>query len=123
MPSKKNAEFMSMLGVRISVGTICSILLAMCGRLASPLQEIMESLKKCKIIHVDETSISLRGKIVWIWIFHNPLTGESFFLLRPGRGTSAVIDVFGDIWNGTIVCHGWTAYKKHTIKRILGASH
>ena len=32
MSNKKNAEFMSMLGVRISVGTICSILLAMCGR-------------------------------------------------------------------------------------------
>ncbi len=66
MPNRKNAEYMGSLGVSMASGTIFAILVMVCGSLAAPAQSIMASISQAKVLHVDETSISLAGRKIWI---------------------------------------------------------
>ena len=66
----------------------------------------MKSIAEADIIHIDETSIKLAGITIWIWVFYNPVTGETLFLLRLIRGRDVVRKVLGDNWKGLIICDG-----------------
>ena len=59
---------------------------------------IMESVKTSDLLHVDETSFSLDGKNVWVWIFFNPRTGETLYVIRESRGKDIIREVLGSDW-------------------------
>ena len=83
----------------------------------APAKVIMERMCRASILHIDETSISLNGKNVWIWTFFNPKSGEVLFLIRPSRGADVVREVLGEDWQGTIVADGWSAYARYVVQR------
>ncbi len=65
---------------------------------------------------MDETSLSLNGKLVWVWIFFDPETGNTLFVIRPSRGGDVLREVIPE-WDGTIVSDGWGPYKKYRVQR------
>ena len=77
----------------------------------------MTSIASARILHIDETSISFAGVRIWIWVFLNPLTGETLYLLRPSRGRDVLEEVLGSGWKGTIVCDGHRSYSSYHIQR------
>ena len=93
MTYRKNTEHMASRGLSMTSGTIAAILLTVCSGLIGPAQEIMKSITKADIIHIDETSIKLAG--ITIWIFYNLVTGDTLFLLRLSRGRDVVREVLG----------------------------
>ena len=117
LPARKNVELLQHMGISIGLGTIHNILVMVCCNLFAPNMEIMEAIRKAKIIHADETSFYLFGHKIWVWIFYDPKTGHTLFLIRPSRGGNVVREVLGDDWKGTIVCDGWTSYKRYTVQR------
>ena len=42
-----------------------------------------------------------------MWIFVDPFTGRSAYVIRDSRGLKVLQEMLGDGWNGTIVCDGW----------------
>ena len=104
-------------GIRPSHATIHSFLMATGMNMAEPTLAIMMALRMAYILHVDETTFSLNGKKVWVWIFHDPATGNTLYAIRDSREHDVVKEVLGENWNNIIVCDGWRAYKSHRTQR------
>ena len=117
MPNRMNAAEIMRYGISMAAGTIHNILSRTGKNMGTKALHIMESVKASDLLHVDETSFSLNGKNVWVWIFFNPRTGETLYVIRESRGKDVIREVLGSDWKGTIVCDGWTAYKGYNIQR------
>ena len=117
LPHRLNVASMGRIGLRISVGTVHNILYRIGMGLDLPSREILERIRKAYVLHIDETSISLNGKLAWIWIFLNPETGDVYYTIRRSRGGNVLREVLGSSWSGKIVCDGLIPYRRYRIQR------
>ena len=117
LPGRLNADSMGRHGIAVSTGTIHNILSGTGSSLGEPALEVRDRIRKARLLHVDEMSVSLNGRNVWIWIFLNPETGDVYYTIRPSRGPEVIREVLGERWSGTIICDGWSAYKRYSIQR------
>ena len=109
MPHRMNARRMGRDGLAVSVGTVNNVL-ARAGRNMKPFVEAMIlAMQRAGVLHIDETSFKLNGKLIWVWIFLDPLTGNALFVLRPSRGRD-VLEAVLPGFKGVIVCDGWRSY-------------
>ena len=84
--------------------------------LDAPARQILDLIRLARVLHVDETSLSLNGKLVWVWIFFDPETGNTLFVIRPSRGGNVLREVIPE-WDGTLISDGWGPYKKYRVQR------
>ena len=117
MPNRMNAECQASRGILMSSGTVFAILFMVGMCLLNPAQNIMKALSNARVLHVDETTIKLFGKKIWVWVFYNPETGETLYLLRMKRARWVIQEVLGKSWLGVIICDGYVAYKAYRIQR------
>ena len=104
-------------GIAISTGTVHNILSGTGSSLGEPALKVRDRIRRARLLQVDETSVSLNGRKVWIWIFLDPETGDTYYAIRPSRGPGVVGEVLGEGWSGTIICDGWGAYRRYRVQR------
>ena len=117
LPARKNADRIKSNGVLMSAATVVNILVAIGMDLIEPKQKILDAIRRSNLLHVDESTVKLSGKTMWIWLFHDPKTGLSLYVIRPSRGRNVLEEILGKDWKGWIVCDGWYAYKIYRIQR------
>ena len=116
MPNRRIAEKMKRKGVSMSSGTAHNVVKRTGKALARPAQAIIAVLLASNILNIDETSFSLNGKLVWVWIITDPITGVAAYIIQDSRGRKVLEEVLGK-WAGTIVCDGWVAYGAYHVQR------
>ena len=116
MPHRMSAKSLRRHLTRMSHGTIHNILCMTGTNLDAPARQILDLIRLARVLHVDETSLSLNGKLVWVWIFFDPETGNTLFVIRPSRGGNVLREVISE-WDGTIVSDWWGPYKKYRVQR------
>ena len=117
LPNRLNVASMGRIGLRISTGTVHNILYRIGTNLDPPSRQILKRIREAYVLHVDETSISLNGKLAWIWIFLNPETDDAYYVIRRSRGGDVLREALGKSWRGRLVCDGLAPYRKYTIQR------
>lgn len=75
-------------------------------------QALEEDIKKCDVVHADETSQSVNGVNHWVWVFCNALI--SLFKVHDKRGGDIVEKTLGPDFVGKLVVDGWTTYKVYS---------
>ena len=105
MPQRMNGERMGRDGLRVSAGTVNNVLARAGGNLKPVAAGLIAAMQRAGVLHIDETSFKLNGKIIWVWIFFDLLTGGALFVLRPRRGRDVLHEVLPE-FNGVIVCYG-----------------
>ncbi len=118
LPYRKIKQNMKDMGISISTGGIFNKLRYIGESLGGPSSDILKSIRKSKILHADETSLSLNGKVAWMWVFHDPRTQNTFYIIRESRGRDVLDEVLPG-WRGTLVCDGWRPYQQYTIQRCF----
>ena len=89
---------------------------------------IMSELVACSYLQVDETPIEYLSpgngetKKGYLWIYHSPELGLSYYDWRLGRGHEALTAVLGDgtpgaNFSGHLGCDGYSAYLTYAAKR------
>ena len=116
MPFRMIADRMTRHGIPLSSGTAHNIMRRLGASLGAPAADIVTAIRKARILHVDETSIRLNGRNVWVWILYDPLTGHALYVIQDSRGARVLRETLGD-WGGIIVCDGWTAYARYRVQR------
>ena len=116
MPHRMSARSLRRHLTRMSHGTVHNILCMTGTNLDAPARQILDLIRLARVLHVDETSLSLNGKLAWVWIFFDPETGNTLFVIRPSRGGNVLREVIPE-WGGTIVSDGWSPYKKYRVQR------
>ena len=117
LPARVSADSLVQEGIPISSGTVHNITKRAGSALDRAAKDIIRTLIACTVLHIDETQLKLNGKPVWVWIFADPFTGRSAYVIRDSRGLKVLQEILGDGWKGTIVCDGWRPYTRYRIQR------
>jgi transposase len=110
LPLARAGEVMQdLLGVRMSEGTICSLIHKCAAGLGQVEQQIKEALITADVIHQDETGLYVMGKRYWE---HVTCTATlTHYQVDPSRGQTA-LNAIGILpyFKGISIHDGWAAY-------------
>jgi transposase len=95
-------------GLKISTAGLSRQVIRLSKILKDVYEEILEDVKKCKILHGDETGWRVKAKPWWLWVFGS--TDSAYFLITKSRESDVVRRVLGDVFNGVLIVDGWRAY-------------
>ena len=105
------------MGLPISAATISEILKRVSTHnLEEPTGEILAKIRAADILCMDETSMPLNGKNVWIWTFIDPVNDNMFYHVQDSRGAKVLEEVLPG-WDGMAVTDGWRAYGRFVAQR------
>jgi len=70
--------------------------------------EIQAQALKSAVLHADETGWRVNGKTHWLWCFSTP--DLTFYMIDRSRGSPALMKVFQEEFDGTLISDFWGAY-------------
>ncbi|MEG4459113.1 IS66 family transposase [Microcoleus sp. N9_A1] len=101
----------SVFGLKISEGAIANLLLKVKTNLDEQVTQILQRLRRAKLICSDETSARVNGQNQWEWVFQNQ--DVCLHVIRPSRGSGVINEVLAehrpDIWVSDL----FSAQKNH----------
>lgn len=71
-------------------------------------EELQEQALQSGVLHADETGWRVNGKSHWLWCFATQ--DLSFFMIDRSRGSPALLKIFTEEFDGTLVSDFWSAY-------------
>jgi transposase len=99
----------SVLGLKISLGTIQKILDRVSQAIEPSYKMIATQVRQNAVNHVDETSWHKNGVLMWLWVMAN--TSSAFFMIHSHRSWEAFRSLISK-WKGTLVSDGYGVYRK-----------
>jgi hypothetical protein len=79
------------------------------ARTARPVyEELLESIRQCSVVNVDETSWRIGTLSAWLWVFtHRDLT---LYTIRANRSSDVILDILGAHFAGVLTSDGLLSY-------------
>jgi len=109
IPYRKITElFETAFGLELSPGGLCQAE-ARLAQQAEPLyRELVEAIRRCAAVHVDETGWRIGVLSAWLWVF----TSEKItvYTIEQSRGHEVVVEILGRKFAGVLVSDCFTAY-------------
>ncbi len=115
-PFRMTADRARRYGITLSSGTVHSIMRRPEASLGTPTADTATAMRRAGILHIDETSLYINGRTVWVWILYDPSTGHALYTIQDSRGADVLSKTLGN-WDGIIVCDGWSAYRGCCVQR------
>jgi len=78
-------------GLKISEGGLANLLKRVKTRLEAPVSEILECVRRARLLGSDETAARVNGMNQWEWVFQNEQV--CFHVIRPSRGKKVIEEV------------------------------
>ena len=102
----------SLMGVRLSTGTIASMISQCASKVGGTLAMIKEKLTGEEVVHFDETGTDVNGKTIWV---HNSSTPSLTYQTISGRRGQAGMEANGVLprFGGIGVHDCWASYWKY----------
>jgi transposase len=98
------------LDVRLSVGSIDRCIREV-GLACEPIVEgLIEDLRQCGILNVDETPWPQRGRLRWLWV---ALSSTTAVFKIASRRAEEIRDLIGEAFLGWLVSDGYTVYRSY----------
>lgn len=88
--------------------TILDITRRVADKLEPVYEDIKKDVKNSNIANADETTIKVKGKKWWVWVFVTMTS--ALFLIRKSRGQEPIKEALGENYQGILGCDGWTSY-------------
>ncbi len=101
------------LGVDLSLGTICNLGQEMSDALADPVEEARQYVRRQWLAYLDETGWKQgqengRKKRAWLWVAATAMV--TVFQVATSRGAKIAKQILGEDFSGFIVTDRWSAY-------------
>jgi hypothetical protein len=111
IPYRKIREiFLSLGSIMISAGALQQGLIRLSGFFRSVYTDLMESLKKARVLYIDETGWKVDGLRWWLWVFVNAKV--TIYQATASRGGKVAADILGSNFLGTVVADFYAAYNR-----------
>ncbi len=99
------------LSLRLSTGTIHQCIHEG-GRAVAPLEEqLIEEVRKSKLLHTDETGWKERAKALWLWVV---VTSQVALYVIGSRRSETIEKILGTEYSGWIMTDGYQVYRQYT---------
>lgn len=111
-----------LLGVKMSEGTLCSLIDRCAWRLAQIEELTKQALQLSPVLHQDETGLHVAGKRWWLHV--SATTTLTHYAVHPARGRAA-LDAIGILegFEGISVHDGWKSYWQYGCGHALCNVH
>jgi transposase len=123
LPFKRTRElFHDLFSIDLCDGTLMNITESCSELLNEPLEQIRQQLEESRVINVDETSSSVKGKRQWLHVAANPFL--TYYGIHPNRGSKAT-DYIGILpnFNGRAIHDFWKPYLTYDCAHGLCNAH
>lgn len=88
------------------------------ARTARPIYErLIELIRQCSVVHVDETGWRIGTLSSWLWVFTNHEI--TVYDIRANRSSDVVIDILGEQFKGILATDGFLAYDERRLSDWL----
>jgi len=85
------------------------------AKTASPVyQDLIEVVRRCSVVHADETGWRIGTLSAWLWVFTNQKV--SVYAIRDNRSSDVVVDILGQEFQGVLASDCFVAYDE---KRLV----
>jgi transposase len=71
-------------------------------------EELIERVRQCSLVHVDETGWRIGTLAAWLWVFTNQQV--SVYAIRDTRSSDVVVDILGKEFKGILASDCFVAY-------------
>jgi transposase len=105
-----NALFGKAFGLKIAASSIAGFRDKLKKEALPVYKKLIESLRKGRFIHADETGWKVDGDNCWLWKFSNKKVSVSH--IDPSRGQAVVDKIIGDKYKGVLISDFLSAYNK-----------
>jgi transposase len=106
-----NDLFGQVFGLAISEGALANLLQRVKLRLDDRVAEILERLRRSRLICSDETGARVKGQNQWEWVFQNEQV--CLHVIRPSRGHQVIEEVLGEHRPQIWVSDLYSAQRQH----------
>lgn len=108
----KIAEFLlSAYGLKVTGGGLLDADQRLARRARPVYETLIELIRRCSVVHADETGWRIGQLSAWMWVFTNQRI--TLFAIRAGpgaRGHEVILSILGREFAGTLVADGFLAY-------------
>jgi hypothetical protein len=115
---RKIAElFETAFGLEVSPGGLCQAE-ARLAQQAEPLyRELVEAIRRCAVVHVDETGWRIGVLSAWLWVFTSRQI--TVYTIEESRAHEVVVEILGKKFAGVLVSDCFTAYDARALSEWL----
>jgi transposase len=108
--SKRSVEELlcDLFGLEVCLGTVSNSEARVGGALAEPYEEAGDYVRQREVVHADETSHKVAGRLSWMWVAVSSLV--SVFMIRKSRGKQSAKELLGEEFGGYLVSDRWSGY-------------
>jgi hypothetical protein len=71
-------------------------------------QELIDTVRRCSVVHADETGWRIGSLSAWLWVFTNQ--EASVYAIRDNRSSDVVVEILGREFKGTLASDCFLAY-------------
>jgi len=79
--------------------------------------ELLERIRKCSVVHADETGWRIGTLAAWLWVFTN--RDVTVYAIRDNRSSDVVVDVLGQVFKGILASDCFLAYDDRRLSAWL----
>lgn len=88
------------------------------ARTAQPVYtELVETIRQCSVVNADETGWRIGTLAAWLWVFTNQAV--TVYTIRDNRSSDAVVDIWGEKFQGILTTDCYLAYDDRKLKEWL----
>jgi transposase len=69
---------------------------------------LLEALRRCDVVHADETGWRIGRVNAWLWVFSSP--NVTIYAIRYSRGSDVPQEILGDTFDGVLIVDGLNSY-------------
>jgi transposase len=112
---KITSFFDTYFGLRLSHSTLVRAEQRLLRRARPTFDLLVEALRRCDIVHGDETGWRIGRLNAWLWVFSSPQV--TVYAIRTSRGHEVAEEVLGEDFGGVLIVDGWAAYDVLSCKK------
>jgi len=101
-------------GLRVSRSGWCQADQRLAETARGVYQELVEAVRRCSVVHADETGWRIGTLSAWLWVFTNQ--EATVYAIRDNRSSDVVIDILGQEFHGILASDCFLAYDE---KRLV----
>ncbi|MFO8072782.1 MAG: IS66 family transposase [Polyangia bacterium] len=95
-------------GLELCLGTVSNSEARVSEALSGPYEEAGDYVRQREVVHADETSHKVAGRLSWMWVAVTSLV--SVFMIRKSRGKQSARELLGEEFGGYLVSDRWSGY-------------
>jgi transposase len=95
-------------GLQVSRSGWCQADQKLAGTARPVYEELLEAIRQCSVVNVDETGWRIGTLSAWLWVFTHP--DLTVYTIRANRSSDVVLDILGEHFSGILTSDGLLSY-------------